>query len=39
MLHALQSDQPAGEFLHARRLAMDDEDFQAGIMIEMCVAG
>ncbi len=39
VLHALQSNQPAREFLHLRGLAVHNEDFQAGIMVQMRVTG
>ena len=39
MLHPFQSDQLAGKLLHCRRLAMHDKHLQAGIVIEMRVAG
>ena len=39
MLHPFQSDQLAGKLLHCGRLAMHDKHLQAGIVIEMRVAG
>ena len=39
MLHAFQRNEIAGELFHRRRLAMHDQHFQAGIVIQMRVAG
>jgi hypothetical protein len=39
VLHALQTDQPAGELFDLSGLAMNNEDFQAGIMVEMRMTG
>lgn len=39
MLHTFQADQTSSELLHLSSFAMDNEDFQAGIVIEMCVTG
>ena len=39
VLDALQSDEPVGKLLHARRLAVDDEHLKAGFVVEMGVAG
>lgn len=37
MLNALQSDEATRKFVDPIRLAMDNEDFQTGIVIELCV--
>jgi hypothetical protein len=37
MLDTFQANQTAGEFLDLSRFAMDNEDFEAGIMVEMRV--
>ena len=39
VLNTLQSDQAPGEFLDPSGFAMDDEDFQAGIMVEVRMTG
>jgi hypothetical protein len=39
MLHAFQSDQTASEFLYAPGFAMHNQNFQARIVIQMCVTG
>ena len=38
MLHAFEADEKVGEVLNARGLAVDDQDFKAGVVIEMRVA-
>ena len=39
VLQALQTDQAAGELFDLSGLAMNNEDFQAGIMVEMRMTG
>jgi len=39
MLHAFQADQASGEFLDAAGFSMDDENLEAGVMVEVRVAG
>ena len=38
VLHAFQADDEVGKLLHARRLAVDDQHFKAGVVIEMRMA-
>ena len=38
MLHAFQADDDVGKVLHARRFAVDDQHFKAGVEIEMSMA-
>ena len=39
VLNAFQSNKAAGEFLYPSRLAMHNEDFQARVMVDMCMTG
>ena len=39
VLHAFEADEQVGEVLDAGGLAVDDEHFKAGVVIEMRVAG
>ena len=39
MLHAFQPDQATSELLDQLRLSVNDEDFQAGVMVEVRMTG
>lgn len=39
VLHALQANQAAGEFLDPARFAMDNENLQTRVMVQMCMTG
>lgn len=39
VLHASEADHAAGKFFYLARLAVDDEDFEAGVVVEVSVAG
>jgi len=39
MLHALETDDNIGEKLNARGLAVDDQHFKAGVLVEMRMSG
>ncbi|SPE19865.1 hypothetical protein SBA5_250095 [Candidatus Sulfotelmatomonas gaucii] len=38
MLHAFEADEDVGEVLHAARLAVNDQHFKTGIVVEVRVA-
>ena len=39
MLHAFEADQPIGKLFHMSRFSMHDQHFQAGIVVQVRMAG